>query len=63
MSTNKNKGYSKIKNITKSSILSYTTGKLKKNKTYYFKIRAYKTVDGKKIYSSYSNIKQIKANK
>lgn len=60
MSTSKNKGYSKIKTISKASTVSYTKGSLKKNKTYYFKIRTYRTVNGKKIYSSYSNIKQIK---
>jgi len=61
MSTRKNKGYSKIKNITKKATVSYTKGNLKKNKTYYFKIRTYRTVNGKKVYSSYSNIKSIKA--
>ena len=60
MSTNKNTGYSKIKNVKKGTSISYTKGSLKKNKTYYFKIRAYKTVDGKKVYSSYSNIKSVK---
>ena len=60
MSTNKNKGYSRIKTITKKGTVSYTKGSLKKNKTYYFKIRTYKIVNEKKIYSSYSNIKQIK---
>lgn len=60
MSTNKKEGYSKIKTITKASTVSYTKGSLEKNKTYYFKIRTYKTVNEKKIYSSYSNIKQIK---
>ncbi len=60
MSTNKNKGYSRIKTITQKGTVSYTKGSLKKNKTYYFKIRTYKTVNEKKIYSSYSNVKQIK---
>jgi len=60
MATSKNGKYSKIKTITKTSTVSYTKTKLKKNKKYYFKIRAYKTVDGKKIYSSYSSVKSIK---
>lgn len=60
MSTSKNGKYSKIKTITKGSIVTYTKTKLKKNKRYYFKIRTYKIVNGKKIYSSDSSIKSIK---
>lgn len=60
MSTNKNNGYEKIKTIKGKNTIKYTTKKLNKNKTYYFKIRTYKTVDGKKVYSSYSTIKKIK---
>ena len=60
MATSKSGKYSRIKTVTKASTTSYTKTKLKKNKKYYFKIRAYKTVDGKKIYSSYSSIKSIK---
>ena len=60
MATNKKGKYSRIKTVTKASTTSYTKSKLKKNKKYYFKIRTYKTVDGKKIYSSYSSIKSIK---
>lgn len=32
------------------------------NKTYYYKIRAYKVVNGKKIYGEFSDIKALKAN-
>lgn len=39
---------------------SKTISKLTKGKKYYFKIRAYKTVDGKKIYSDYSSVKSAK---
>ncbi len=45
------------KNVKKTSI---SLSKLKKNKKYYVKIRAYKVVKGKKIYGSYSIIKTIK---
>lgn len=59
MSTSKNGKYKKIKTVGKSST-SCTKTKLAKNKKYYFKIRSYKTVDGKKIYSSCSSVKSIK---
>lgn len=59
-STKKSSGYKKVTTIKKSSTTSYTNKKLKKNKKYYFKVRAYKTVKGKKLYSSYSSPKQVK---
>ncbi|MBR3149104.1 MAG: fibronectin type III domain-containing protein [Eubacterium sp.] len=34
--------------------------KLSKGKRYYFRIRAYKTIDGKKYYSPWSKVKSIK---
>ena len=37
--------------------------KLKKGKTYYFKVRAYKKVAGKKVYTGYSNIVKVKIKK
>ncbi|WP_028510368.1 leucine-rich repeat protein [Ruminococcus sp. NK3A76] len=39
---------------------SKTIGKLKKGKTYYVKVRTYKTVSGTKYYSGYSAAKKIK---
>jgi hypothetical protein len=51
MSTSKNGKYKKVAQTTKSSI---TIKKLKKNKKYYFKIKSYKKVKGKKIV--YSNL-------
>lgn len=60
MATSKSGKYSKISTITKAKTVSYTKSKLTKNKTYYFKVRAYKTVSGKKVYSSYSSVKSIK---
>ena len=56
-STSKNGTYSKI---TTTSNLNYINKKLSKKKTYYYKIRTYKTVNNKKIYGSYSSIKSIK---
>lgn len=56
-STKKSKGYKLIK-TTKSR--SYTNKKLKSKKTYYYKIRAYKKLGKKTVYSSYSSIKKVK---
>jgi hypothetical protein len=36
---------------------SYTRKKLTKGETYYFRVRAYKTVDGKNIYGGYKTVK------
>ena len=54
-STNAKKGFKKIKTITKGKTTSYTDSKLKPNTTYYYKIKAYKTVKGKKIYGKFPN--------
>ncbi len=61
MATSKNGKYSKKTTVTSNKTVKYTVKKLKKNKTYYFKIRTYKTVNGKKVYGAYSSIKSIKA--
>lgn len=50
-STKKDSGYKKV-TVTKNT--SYINSKLAKNKTYYYKIRSYTTIDEEKIYSSWS---------
>ena len=60
MSTSKNGKYSKIGTVKGNKTFKYTKSKLKKEKKYFFKIRTYRTVAGKKVYSSYSSIKNIK---
>lgn len=55
-STKKGSGYNKVKTIKKGNTVSYTTKKLKKNKKYYYKVRAYRTVNGKKVYGAYSSV-------
>lgn len=57
MSTSKNGKYNLIGN---TSDKSFKVDNLERNKTYYVKVRAYRTVDGKNIYGSYSDIKSIK---
>lgn len=51
--------WKKIKTITNASTVKYSKTKLKKGKKYYFRIKAYKTCDGKKYYSGYSATKSI----
>ncbi len=46
--------------IKKAKTKKTTIKKLKKGKKYYVKVRAYKTVSGKKIYSAYSAVKSVK---
>lgn len=60
-STKKNKEFKKVKTIKKDSTVKWTNTKLKANKRYYYKVRAYKVVDGKNIYTQYSAVKQAKA--
>ena len=58
--TKNNGKYNKVKTIKNAKTIKYTTKKLTKNKKYYFKIRSYRKIDGKKIYSSWSKTKNIK---
>ena len=60
MSTKKASGYKKVATMKKASSVKYTAKKLKSKKTYYFKVRAYKTVSGKKVYSDFSTVKKVK---
>lgn len=54
--TSKNGKYKKVTTVKKGSTTSYTNKKLTSKKTYYYKVRAYRTVKGKKVYSSYSSV-------
>ena len=58
--TSKSGTYKRVKTISKGSTSTYTNSGLSSKKGYYYKVRAYKTVNGKKVYSSYSSIKYIK---
>ena len=50
------KKWTTIKTITSSKTLSFNNTGLKANTKYSYRIRAYKTVNGKKIYGKYSDI-------
>ncbi|MBQ2383487.1 MAG: hypothetical protein II290_05550, partial [Oscillospiraceae bacterium] len=54
--------YKTIKTVEGNSVFAYTKGDLQSGKTYYFKIRAYVEVDGKKTYSAYSTTMSIRPN-
>ena len=56
-STSKNGTYKLVKTTTSTS---YTNYLLTKNKKYYYKVRAYKTVNGKKVYGKYSSVVSVK---
>lgn len=55
-STTKNGTYTKVKTITSADTLTWTNTGLSKTKNYYYKIRAYRKVDGRTVYSAYSDI-------
>ncbi len=62
-SNKKNGKYQKLTTLKKASKITYTDKKVTKKKTYYYKVRAYKVVDGKKVYGSYSAVKKVKIKK
>lgn len=60
-STAKNGKYTCVKTITKGGTVSWKNTGLKKGKTYYYKVKAYRIVDKKYVYSSISSVKYIKS--
>lgn len=57
MGTSKSKVTTKIGTPTKVSV---TKKGLTSGKTYYFRVRAFRTINGKKVYGSYSTVKSVK---
>ncbi len=55
-STKSKSDYKLLKTIKNSKTLKWKKTKLNANKTYYFKIRAYKNVSGKKVYGAFSSV-------
>ena len=55
-STKKNGKYTCIKTLKG---LKYTDKNLKKGKTYYYKVRAYRKVKGQNVYGSYSAVRKV----
>ena len=57
--TKKSGKFKKIKTVKGNRVVKYTNTKLKKNKKYYYKVRAYRTVKRKKAYGAFSTTKKI----
>ena len=57
-----NKKFKKAKSQTVKST-SVTLKKLKKKTTYFVRVRAYKAVDGKKVFGKWSSVKKVKIKK
>lgn len=62
-STKKKSGYKKIKTTKGGSKISWTDKTVKAGKTYYYKIRAYRKINGRNVFSGFSKIKQVKVKK
>lgn len=58
-STSKTSGFKKV-NTYSADVLTGSKSGLTSGKTYYFKVRAYRKVDGKVIYGSFSSVKSVK---
>lgn len=61
--TKKNGKYKAVSKLKKGTAVTYTNKKLKKKKTYYYKVRAYKTIGKKTIYGAYSKTVSVKIKK
>ena len=58
-SISKTSGFTRIKTLTSGASVSYKKATTR-NKTYYYKVRAYTTVNGKKVWGTYSTVKSYK---
>lgn len=58
-----NKKFHKNNKIVSTKKRSYRLKKIKKSENYYVRFRAYKFIDGKKVYTKWSNQKKIKKRK
>ena len=54
--SSKSGDYSKVKTITPASTTKYKNTGLSKNKAYYYKVRAYKSISNTTIYGSWSDV-------
>ena len=61
MSSKKKSGYSRVKTIRSRNTLTFTKKRIALTKKKYFRIRAYKMVNGKKLRGSLSGVKVLKS--
>ena len=59
--TSKSGTYSKVTSVTEASKSSYINEGRTCGKTYYYKVRAYKRINGKTVYSKFSSVMSAKA--
>ena len=59
-STKKSGGFKCVKTIKSGNTVKFVNKNLKKGQNYYYKVRAYRTVDGKKVYGAYSSVKKVR---
>lgn len=62
-SVKKGSGFKAVKTIKKGKTVSFVNKNLKGKKTYYYKVKAYRLVGGKKVYSGFSAVKGVKTKK
>lgn len=55
-STSSKSGFKLAKRVTSGKTLTYSNGGLTLGKTYYYKVRAYRNVNGKKVYGEWSSV-------
>jgi hypothetical protein len=59
--TSKDGSYTRIKSISGGSTVTISDTSATSGKTYYYKVRAYRTIDNKDVLSEFSEIKSKKA--
>lgn len=59
-SVNNKKKWKQIHKVKKASVVKWTRKKLKNQKKYYFKVRAYRMVNGKKYTGKFSKVRMVK---
>lgn len=63
VSNSKTGGYVKLDTLKGASNVRYNHSSLVKGKTYYYRVRAYKLVDGEYVYGAFSTYKYVKITK
>ena len=59
-SKKKSSGFKTVKTIRNGKTVSYTNKHLKAKRKYYYKVKAYVNISGKRVYSSYSTVRSVR---